>query len=196
MAGRAGKMPNRAGGQGYAVSRVSFGRRLALFFLLIAIVPTAALIAILLFVSDDSQRGKADARLAAGLQTAVAIYNQHTGQATIRARQLARDPALAAAVRSGRHGQMQAVVDRAAAEPGVVRIALLDNAGRPLAVSGSADAIAPGRVGLTDMARPVGTLTLSTTTAQEYVGQVHQLTGRQLVLRRGQEVRQASRTSA
>jgi hypothetical protein len=46
---------------------VSFGRRLALFFLLIAIVPTVALIAILLFVSEDSQRGKADARLAAGI---------------------------------------------------------------------------------------------------------------------------------
>ena len=56
------RVTKRAGSQGYAVPRVSFGRRLALFFVLIAIVPTAALIAILLFVSEDSQRGKADAR--------------------------------------------------------------------------------------------------------------------------------------
>src|SRR5215207_4443963 len=60
----------RAEGQGYAVPAVTFGRRLALFFLLIALVPTGALVGILLFVSEDSRRGKADARLAAGLETA------------------------------------------------------------------------------------------------------------------------------
>ena len=70
---------------------VRFGRRLALFFLLLAIVPTAALIAILLFVSSDSQQGKADARLAAGLQTAVAVYGgrtdgRHGGRQAPRAR--------------------------------------------------------------------------------------------------------------
>src|SRR5262249_61886921 len=52
---------------------MNFGRRLALFFVLIAIVPTAALLAILLFVGHDSQRGKSDARIAAGLQTALAV---------------------------------------------------------------------------------------------------------------------------
>ena len=65
---------------------MSFGRRLALFFLLIAIVPAAALISILLLVSADSQRGKADARLAAGLRTAVSIYNTRSADATVRAR--------------------------------------------------------------------------------------------------------------
>ena len=79
---------------------MSFGRRLALFFLLIAIVPTVALIAILLFVSEDSQRGKADARLAAGIQTAVAVYGRRTADATTDARRLARDPGLAAAIRA------------------------------------------------------------------------------------------------
>ena len=79
---------------------MSFGRRLALFFLLIAIVPTAALISILLFVSGDSQRGKADARLAQGLQTAVSIYNERAANATARARHLAGDPDLAVALRS------------------------------------------------------------------------------------------------
>jgi hypothetical protein len=58
---------------------VSFGRRLVLFFLLIAIVPIAALVSILLFVSGDSQKGKADARVAAGVQTAVAVYTERPG---------------------------------------------------------------------------------------------------------------------
>ena len=78
---------------------MSFGRRLAPFFVLIAIVPTAALIAILLFVSGDSQRGKADARLAAGLQTALAVYRERTDDARARAHALARQSALASAIR-------------------------------------------------------------------------------------------------
>src|SRR5215207_5258881 len=85
----------RAEGQGYAVPAVSFGRRLALFFLLIALVPTAALVGILLFVSEDSRRGKADARLAASLETAVAVYESRGEIAAEDAHRLARDPGLA-----------------------------------------------------------------------------------------------------
>ena len=65
---------------------MSFGRRLALFLVLIAVVPTLALIAILLFVSEDSQRGKADARLAAGLRTATAVYRARTADASSASR--------------------------------------------------------------------------------------------------------------
>ncbi len=80
------------GAQGYAVARVRFGRRLALFLVLIAVVPTLALIAILLFVSEDSQRGKADARLAAGLRTATAIYRTRTADAAAQGAEPRRGP--------------------------------------------------------------------------------------------------------
>ena len=148
-------------------------------------MPTAALIAILLFVTDDSQQGKADARLAAGLQTAVAVFHQRTADAATDARRLGRESSLAAALRSGERAQMQAVVDQATTQPGVVRVELLDNADRVLAASGSPDAVAFAGIGLTDMARPVGKLRLSTTTAGQYVNAVRALTDRQLVLRRG-----------
>lgn len=164
---------------------MSFGRRLALFFLLIAIVPTAALISILLFISDDSQRGKADARVAAGLETAVAIYNERTSAATVRARQLAGDPELAASLRASDAPGLRAFTRQAAAQPGVETVEVIDNAGRPMAVAGSASAVAIARVGLTDQARPVGTLRLSTTTAEAYAADVHRLTTQQAVLRRG-----------
>jgi len=55
----------------------------------------AALIAVLLFLNQDSQRGKADARLAAGLKTAIAVYQERIDDAGAGARRLARDPALA-----------------------------------------------------------------------------------------------------
>ncbi len=164
---------------------MSFGRRLALFFVLIAIVPTAALIGILLFVGQDSQQGKADARLAAGLQTAVSIFNERTADATPKVRQLAASPDLAIALRSGSGAALRSVTDRAAGEPGVVRVEVLDNANRVMAASGPTDAVAYAQVGMTENARPVGALRLSTTTARQYAATVFRLTSRQAVLRRG-----------
>jgi diguanylate cyclase (GGDEF)-like protein len=164
---------------------VSFGRRLALFFLLIAIVPMAALVGILLFVSDDSQRGKADARLAAGLQTAVSIYHDRTSVANAKVRRLAGSPDLAAAIQSGQSGEIDFFMRDAANEPGVVSVQLLDNASHLMSAAGPGSAVAFAGVGLTEEARPVGTLRLSTTTADQYAAAVHRLTGQQVVLRRG-----------
>ena len=163
---------------------LSFGRRLALFFVLIAIVPTAVLIGILLLVGQDSQRGKADARVAAGLQTAVSIFNERTNAATAQARHLAGSPELAAGLRSGDAAALQAFTTQTAGDPGVIRVEIVDNAGRVMAASGSPDAVAFARVGLTEQARPVGGLHLSTSTAQGYAAAVHRLTGQQVVLRR------------
>jgi diguanylate cyclase (GGDEF)-like protein len=167
---------------------LSFGRRLALFFLLLAIVPTAALIAILLFVSNDSQQGKADARLAAGLQTAVAVYGMRTDEATADARRFARDPDLAAALGTVGTSQLRAFIRRAAHEPGVARVELLDNAGRQMAAAGPLDSVAFARIGLTENARPVGTIRVSTTSADQYVAAVRGLTDRELVLSRGETI--------
>jgi diguanylate cyclase (GGDEF)-like protein len=163
---------------------VSFGRRLALFFLLIAIVPAAALISILLFVSGDSQGGKADARLAQGVQTAVSVYNERTDEAAVRARRLAASPELAAPLRSGNDADLRALTRQTASEPGVVGVEILDNAEHPMAATGTADAVAFATVGLTEQARPVGTLRLSTTSAEQYASTVETLTGQQVVLRR------------
>ena len=167
---------------------MSFGRRLALFFLLIAIVPTAALIAILLFVSADSQKGKADARLAASLQTAVAIYNQSTEQATVQARKLARNPQLALALKTDDAARLRHFANSALGQPGVVAVQLQDPAGAKLATSGPQDAFAFARVGLTDGGVPVGQLFVSSTTGPEYAAKVRMLTGRELVVTRGGNV--------
>ena len=183
MLARGGNAANR--GPRIRCRRVTFGRRLALFFLLIAIVPAVALVSILLLVGNDSQQGKADARLAAGLQTAVSVYNQRTLAATPRARHLAGSPELAAALRSGDAAALRAVAAGAADEPGVVQVEIRDNAGREMAAAGPASAVAFARVGLTELARPVGTLRLSTTTAEQYAATVRQLTAQQVLLRRG-----------
>jgi diguanylate cyclase (GGDEF)-like protein len=161
---------------------MSFGRRLALFFVLIAIVPTAALLAILLFVSQDSQRGKADARIAAGLQTALAVYGGRADDARAEASRLAHSPTLTAAL-GGDRSQLQAWARQAAQGSGVVRVEVFDQAGAETAVAGSPDSVAFARVGLTQSGSSVGTLAVSTTTGGQYVDEVRRLTQRELVLR-------------
>jgi diguanylate cyclase (GGDEF)-like protein len=165
----------------------------ALFFVLIAIVPIAALIVVLLFLDEDSQRGKADARLAAGLKTALAVYQERIDDAGASARRLARDPALATSLRGDPAG-LQAWARRAAGGSGVVRVEVLDEAGAEIAMAGDPDSVAFGRVGLTESSRSVGALRVSTTTGPQYVDEVKRLTGRELVLRRGGQVLAATVT--
>jgi Diguanylate cyclase, GGDEF domain len=108
---------------------------------LIAIVPMAALIAGLLFLSEDSQRGKADARLAAGLKTAIAVYQERIDDAGAGARRLARDPALATSLRGDPAG-LQAWARRAAGGSGVVRVEVFHRAGAEIATAGDPNSVA------------------------------------------------------
>jgi diguanylate cyclase (GGDEF)-like protein len=185
--GRAVTTADRFGAQGYAVARVSFGRRLALFLVLIAVVPTLALIAILLFVSEDSQQGKADARLAAGLRTATAIYRTRTADAASKAQSLAKDPDLATALRSHDTAGEQAFVQRAAGAPPVLRVELYDTAGNPIAAAGPTASVAFAQVGLTEGGQQVGSLRVSVSTAEQYASEVKSLTDTEAVISRGAE---------
>ncbi len=166
---------------------MSFGRRLALFLMLIAIVPTLALIAILLFVSEDSQRGKADARLAAGVRTATAVYRTRTEDAAAKARSLAASPDLGTALRSHDGPAEAAFAQRAAGQPPSVRVELYDNAGNLIAGAGPVNSLAFAQVGLTQEGRPVGSLRVSVTTADQFANEVKSLTDTDVVVSRGAE---------
>ena len=122
------KRLSRAGAKD-TLSGVSFGRRLALFFVLIVFVPTLALVGMLLIVSEDSRQGKADARLAAGLDTALALYDESVVEAEPKARALAGDPQLGDGLRSGDAAELQRFARAAAADPGVAGVEVLGPAG-------------------------------------------------------------------
>ncbi len=163
---------------------MSFGRRLALFLVLIAVVPTLALIAILLFVSEDSQRGKADARLAGGLRTATAIYRTRTAEAASTAQDLAKSPDLAAALRTQDRADEQLFTQRAIGQSAAERVLLYDDAGNQIAAAGPPDSVAFARVGLTEGGQPVGSLLVSDTTASGYANEVKSLTDTDVVVSR------------
>ena len=163
---------------------MSFGRRLALFFLLIVLVPTLALVIVVLFVSEESRSGKADARLAAGLDTATGLYAERVEQAQPESRALARDPALAAAIVSGDEAAIQSFAGGAIASSGLEGLEVLGPDGKELAAAGSPDAVAFATLRLTEGDRPSGTLRVSETAAAEYVGEVGRLTRREVVMSR------------
>ena len=160
---------------------MTFGRRLALYFILIALLPTLALAAILVFVSDDSRRGKADAQLAAGVETAVALYEERVSQALPEAERLGRDPALSAALSDGAEGSIERFAAASVAPP-VVGVEVLDRGGAELAAAGPGDAIAFARVTLKSDGEDAGALGASVTEAEAYAAEVEDLTGDQVIV--------------
>src|SRR3954452_4637933 len=115
---------------------------------------------------------RADARLAAGLRTAAAIYRTRTADAAAKAKSLAASPDLAEALRTHDKGAEQAFMQRAAEQPPGQRVELYDNAGTLIAGAGPLNSVAFARVGLTEAGQPVGSLRTSVITADQYVDEV------------------------
>ncbi|MBA2513324.1 MAG: hypothetical protein H0V26_03205, partial [Solirubrobacterales bacterium] len=129
---------------------MSFRRRLALFFILIALVPTLALVGMLIIISEDSRRGKADARLASGLETSLALYEGELARASKVADRLVGSPDLSAGIASDGAPDRAALgrfARAAAAQPDVRSVQVVGIDGTILAAAGSDDAIAFAELG-------------------------------------------------
>jgi len=169
---------------------VSFGQRLALFFILIALVPTLALVGMLILISEDSRRGKADARLASGLETSLAVYEGELSRASKFAEKFAAGPELAAAITSDGAPDaagLRRFVQDAASEPEVDAVQVVGIDGSVLAAAGADDAIAFAELGLLRGAARNADLRVSTETAGEYAAELQRLTKRELILKRGDQ---------
>jgi diguanylate cyclase (GGDEF)-like protein len=144
---------------------MSFRTRLTTFFLLIVVIPMAAMGFLVFRLIDDSQQGKADAR-ANGLASAAASVYMHSSQAaSADARSLARSLETPSGV------ALRQRVARLATEVGILRLAVTVG-GRTAADYGSSDAIAPGAAVIRASGRrPERTITLSELTAPQYAAQ-------------------------
>ena len=163
---------------------MSFGRRLALFFLLLVVVPILALITILLFVGEDARQGKADARLAAGMETTLAIYDERFAQGRAMAHQLATTPGLGEAIAAGDRRRLQAAAREQLAR-GADAVEIDPNDRAMLVDAGEVPAIAFGELRLQRGEEELGNIRVSTTTAQEFAAEVKRVTGRELIVTRG-----------
>jgi diguanylate cyclase (GGDEF)-like protein len=158
---------------------MSFRTRLTSFFVLIVVVPMAAVGFLVFRLIDDSQSGKADARASAVAGIADTVYANASTQASLRARAVASDIALISPNKLG------ARVRALATQVGVARVSV--TVGNRKAVDlGDQAAIAPG-IALVRAARsrPARTVVASTLTANEFVRDLAG-SGVQVVMRSGQ----------
>ncbi len=161
---------------------MSFRGRLTLFFLLIVVMPMIAVAVLVTQVTTQSRNGKADARLAAGLETALSVYRDDAAAARQAANELGRDPALGVALQSGDSAQVAAVARVAARRHRARYLIVRDAEGRRLAAVGGSGAVAPYRLNLRGPSGGLGSLVVSTTTPSEYLAEVRHLTGRDAAL--------------
>jgi diguanylate cyclase (GGDEF)-like protein len=175
---------------------VSFRRRLTLFFLLIVVVPMVALAALVLEVAGSSRTGKADARLAARLETALTLYRAELSESERAVRRAAQDPELAAAIRSGQRGRIAPAAKDVVRAGRLVSLRVLGPNGSPRGAAGERETAADAELTLRQAGRRQGSLIGSATSAQAYARRVEELTGRDVVIsdRQGEPV--ASTTQA
>ena len=158
---------------------VSFRGRLTLFFLLIVVLPMIAVGILVTQVTAQSGNGKADARLAAALDAALALYRDDVTVADRAGRGAAQDPALSAALRSGDRSAIGAATRTVARAHGLESLVVRDPSGRELASAGSPDPVADYTIRITGPGGGnLAEITASTTTATAYLTAVRHLTGR------------------
>jgi diguanylate cyclase (GGDEF)-like protein len=157
---------------------LSFRGRLTLFFLLIVVLPMIAVAVLVTQVTTQSRNGKADARLAAGLGTALTVYRDDMAQARRATSALGHDPALGAALQTGDSAQVAAAARSASRSEGVRSLVVRDARGSQLAAIGGPPVVAPYRLNLRGPAGALGSLVVSTTTPDAYLEEVQHLTGR------------------
>jgi diguanylate cyclase (GGDEF)-like protein len=156
---------------------VSFRRRLTLFFLLIVVLPMAAVAFLVSALADDSREGKTDARLAASTETALAVYDEAVGEAERAARAAGRDPALAEALRSGDAGAVRAAAEDLRRRLGIPALTVRDREGTLITTAGSDEGVASAEVDIRGPEGRIGTVVASGMTAQEFAEEAARITG-------------------
>jgi diguanylate cyclase (GGDEF)-like protein len=175
---------------------VSFRRRLTLFFILIVVVPMVALAALVLEVAGSSRTGKADARLAAGLETALSLYRTELSESESAVLDAARDPELAAGIRDDARGRIDAAAEDLVRQGQLVALRVLAPNGNRLAAAGESDVVAAAELTLRRAGRREGSMVGSVVEAQAFARRVGELTGREVVIWDPQGDRLAGTASA
>jgi diguanylate cyclase (GGDEF)-like protein len=157
---------------------MSFRARLTTFFLLIVVVPMAAVGFLVFRLIDDSEQGRADARINGIAATAASAYEQASRSASFDARRVARTLERT----SGQALRARATV--LASQVGMARVAVTAGS-QTLVDVGDPTAVAPGvAIVKASGSFPGRSITLSELTAAQYAGE---LSGRgiNVVVRQG-----------
>ncbi|MDX6697765.1 MAG: hypothetical protein QOE65_1162 [Solirubrobacteraceae bacterium] len=164
---------------------MSFRSRLTLFFLLIVIVPMVSVAVVLFRLISDNERGKADARVAQGQTAVIGLYGKEVDRAGVAAGRVGRDQVMARALRADDQAAAAARATQLLAAQHATRIAVTRN-DRTLVEVGRNDAAAPAtRQIVAQDGRPIGRLSVATTTAPAFTRLAHEITGLDVAIQRG-----------
>ena len=156
---------------------MSFRAKLAMFFVLVVVVPMLATAFVLLRLVGDNEAGKADARLASRQTVVVNLTRELRLGADRAARGIAADGPLRAALSSGDRPATAARLRVLASRGGIARARLVRR-GKALADTGGARAVFPTlRTLVAPGGRPYGTLAVALLDAPRFVRRVQAVTG-------------------
>ncbi len=163
---------------------MSFRNRLTLFFVLIVVVPMVAVAFVLFRLIADNESGKADARLAANLQSAIHLYQESRTSAERAAARVGGDVQLAQALRAGDQAALAQRARELLVRERVRRIAIAR--GRSALVDvGSSTAVFPGTRNLVGGGgRSFGSLQVSAEEPDDYTGLIKRVTEGEAVVQR------------
>lgn len=158
---------------------MSFRSRLRVFFTIIVVVPMAAVALVLFSLTEDSETGKADARIAAGLRTAFALYDEAGEEAAPQLERVVRDSRLQRALSAGRAAAVERRMEQlAAARANTFSVELYDLDGELVARAGEPDAVAPATATPTTReGERLGTIAVSVTSGGAFARDVARFTG-------------------
>jgi diguanylate cyclase (GGDEF)-like protein len=168
---------------------LSFRSRLLVFFTIIVVVPMIAVALVLFSLTEDSEHGKVDSRLAGGLRTALSFYEEGREQARPVLARVADDGALRRALRSGDDGAIERRLRAlAAADPRIESASFQGAEGEERASAGSAPPVAAATAAPTSAGKRLGTLAISVTPAAALARQSARFTGLDVRVLRGDRV--------
>ena len=164
---------------------MSFRNRLTLFFLLIVVLPMIAVAVFVLEVSGESQTAKADARLAAGLDSAIAVYESELTDAQGPLRDVATDPAVNAAIDERNSARAEKLARDLQRKKDLGFLELRDDSGDELGSSGTKPPFAASEVVIQGETETAGSVVGSVASATSYAAKVRELTGREVFVEVG-----------
>lgn len=171
----------------------SFRGRMRLFFFAVVVVPTIAVALVIFALIASSERGQADARLAAAQAVSIRLAEEEQQRALRGAKVIATDAEVAAQIRSGDDAELRRILRRDYLRVGGRRLEFRDiNSERPISF-GSAKAMMPAAVGIRDEGKPAGNLRLSVVTADELAAKIKRITGQDILIRDGNETLASTR---
>src|SRR4051794_22506607 len=174
----------------------SFRGRLRLFFAVIVIVPMIAVGVVLFQLLDAGSNFKLDSGLDQAQKTAKAVYQQDRRSAGAMLEPIAGSVDLAMAIEKGDEAGIQEQLGRLADRLGSSWIAL-ERGSKTVQTGSPADAIAAARAPLDDnQGRPLGTITASATTAEQFADDVKRLTEVETRVDRGGRVLTSTQAAA